>query len=59
MHKDTIRLYAIRNKKTTGGHNAARFSEIETEVPGDSESLIKSIFDFYGLIIIISVSMLS
>ena len=29
--------------------NAVRFSEIETEWPGDSESPIKSILKFYGL----------
>ena len=49
MLLDTITPSSSINCSVTEGDNAARFSEIETDGPGDSESPIKSILTFYGL----------
>ena len=49
MLLDTITPSSNINYSVTERHNAARFSEIETDGPGDSESPIKSILKFYGL----------
>ena len=49
MLLDTSALSSNRHCSVTERDNAARFSEIETDGPGDSESPIKSILKFYGL----------
>ena len=49
MLLDTITPSSNRNYNVTERDNAARYSEIETDGPGDSESPIKSILKFYGL----------
>ena len=49
MLLDTITPSSSSNCSVTERDNAARFSEIETDGPGDSESPIKSILTLYGL----------